>query len=213
MVRTEAVIFDLDGTLIPRNSTEKIIVRHLAKNLTFTISGILLYLLESVRYKNFKSSKAYYHGIKYYTFLNVIKKYFFEAPLNEWISKEAVYEIERHRKEGRKLILLTGAPEEAAAQFGKVLKFDVVVSAKIKVVNGVITGKTKGPHPYGKNKRDILIRLSEYYNIDLNHSYGYGDSFADRFFLDIVGNPVAVNPDKKLKKYALQKGWKIVYWF
>jgi len=213
MARIEAAIFDLDGTLIPRNSTEKIIVRHFVKNLSFSLSGTLLYLVESARHKDFKSSKAYYHGIKYATFLTAVNKYFSEVSLNEWISERAIHEIERHREEGRKLILLTGAPEEAAVRFGKVLKFDLVVSAKIKVVNGVITGKTEGPYPYGKKKRDILIKLSEYHNIELNNSYGYGDSFADRFFLNIVGNPVAVNPDKKLKRYAVHKGWKIVYWF
>jgi len=94
MARIEAAIFDLDGTLIPRNSTEKIIVRHFVKNLSFSLSGILLYLLESARYKDFKSSKAYYHGIKYFTFLNVINKYFSGVPLNEWISEKAIHEIE-----------------------------------------------------------------------------------------------------------------------
>ena len=40
----------------------------------------------------------------------------------------------------------------------------------------------------------------------------YGDSISDLTALKAVGNPVCVNPDKKLKKEALKRVWKILTW-
>lgn len=48
------------------------------------------------------------------------------------------------------------------------------------------------------NKRKALIQLVKEFNVDLNASYAYGDTAGDLSMLKIVGNPVAVNPIKKL---------------
>ena len=54
--------------------------------------------------------------------------------------------------------------------------------------------------------------LSDSLGIDLEHSYAYGDSYADKEFLESVGHPVAVNPDRRLKKLAESRGWPIHNW-
>ena len=43
--------------------------------------------------------------------------------------------------------------------------------------------------------------------IDLANSYAYTDSVTDMPMLEAVGNPVPVNPDKDLRRVALEKGW------
>ena len=40
--------------------------------------------------------------------------------------------------------------------------------------------------------------------------FAYGDAILDKFFMDMVGNPVAVHPDKKLTEYAKGHGWSVV---
>ena len=45
--------------------------------------------------------------------------------------------------------------------------------------------------------------------INLSRSYAYSDSITDLPMLEIVGEPVAVNPDKDLRKIAEERDWQI----
>ena len=49
---------------------------------------------------------------------------------------------------------------------------------------------------------EILVKR---YNINLENSYAYGDHITDLPVLNMVGNPVAVNPTNKLEVVAIQK--------
>ena len=49
-------------------------------------------------------------------------------------------------------------------------------------------------------------------NFDLEHSYGYGDSHADLVWLQLLGNPSAVNPDIHLYRHAREKHWNVIDW-
>ena len=62
-----------------------------------------------------------------------------------------------------------------------------------------------------------LIGLAAYFaeyaereNINLSESYAYSDSISDLPMLSIVGHPVAVSPDFRLKQTALQHDWAIL---
>jgi phosphoserine phosphatase len=46
--------------------------------------------------------------------------------------------------------------------------------------------------------------------VDLSHSFSYGDGIFDVPVLELVGNPVAVYPDSQLRDYASQRGWQII---
>jgi phosphoserine phosphatase len=46
--------------------------------------------------------------------------------------------------------------------------------------------------------------------VDLNQSYAYGDMIWDKPVLEMVGNPVAVYPDAKLRAHAHEQGWRVI---
>ena len=46
--------------------------------------------------------------------------------------------------------------------------------------------------------------------LDLAASWAYSDSHTDLPFLDAVGNPVAVNPDRQLRRIAAERGWPVL---
>ena len=48
--------------------------------------------------------------------------------------------------------------------------------------------------------------------LDLSHAWFYSDSIADAPLLAEVGHPVCVNPDRKLRRLAQQRGWQIADW-
>jgi len=47
---------------------------------------------------------------------------------------------------------------------------------------------------------------------DLTQCYGYGNTMADTWFMQITGNPIAVNPGTKMAKMATEHGWEIKSW-
>ena len=53
-------------------------------------------------------------------------------------------------------------------------------------------------------------QLSGEQGYDLRLSYAYSDSVSDLPMLELVGHPVAVNPDSALESVAHQRGWPTV---
>ena len=54
-----------------------------------------------------------------------------------------------------------------------------------------------------------MYQLAARVGIDLSRSYAYSDSITDLPMLEAVGEPVAVNPDKDLRKIAEERDWQI----
>ncbi len=46
-------------------------------------------------------------------------------------------------------------------------------------------------------------------NLDLKNATFYSDSINDLPLLDAVKNPIAVNPDRKLREIAIERNWDI----
>jgi phosphoserine phosphatase len=66
---------------------------------------------------------------------------------------------------------------------------------------------------YGEGKLEAAQIYAEKHSVDLLRSYFYTDSIADLPLLDIVGYPVAVNPDRPLRSLARARGWSTVYFY
>ena len=49
-----------------------------------------------------------------------------------------------------------------------------------------------------KSKLEAIKEIIDEYNVDLESSYAYGDTTGDFSMLKMVGNPVAINPNKEL---------------
>jgi phosphoserine phosphatase len=76
----------------------------------------------------------------------------------------------------------------------------------------VWTGAVSGSLMTGLAKARAVWRFAETFQIDLKQSYAYGDRNSDLPMLDAVGNPVAVNPAKRLSRLARENGWQTVTW-
>ena len=87
-----------------------------------------------------------------------------------------------------------------------------VVGTQLEVIKNVYSGRIIKPLCFGVNKARLLEEfLSQArLNIDLGLSYAYADSIIDSPVLELVGNPVATYPDKKLLNQAQRRCWQIV---
>src|SRR5690606_5764357 len=64
-------------------------------------------------------------------------------------------------------------------------------------------------YAYGPTKRTGIEELARREGYDLAASHAYSDSATDIPMLEAVGHPVAVNPDRTLRRHAVQQGWDI----
>ena len=78
------------------------------------------------------------------------------------------------------------------------------------MVDGRYTGRLDGPFCYGSGKAEAIEKLAAERGYDLNLCYAYSDSASDLPMLELVGHPVAVNPDAALESVARERGWPMV---
>jgi phosphoserine phosphatase len=104
--------------------------------------------------------------------------------------------------------IVSSSPEEVVRPLADRLGADGVVATRAESIDGRYTGKLEF-YCYGERKAEEIRRLAADEGLGLERSYAYSDSITDRPMLEAVGNPVAVNPDRELRRLAGQRGWKI----
>ena len=137
-----------------------------------------------------------------------------EETLNEVVAPlvyaEALFLIDEHHREGRRVYIVSSSPEEIVKPLGHYLGIDDVIATRAKVdADGRYTGELEF-YAYGETKADAVRALAAEGVVDLAESYAYSDSFTDTPLLEAVGHPVAVNPDRELRRHAEEQGWPIV---
>ena len=85
-----------------------------------------------------------------------------------------------------------------------------IISTDLVISDGEFTGEVQGIVPFREGK---VIRLHSWLsktNASLENSWFYSDSVNDIPLMQIVSNPVAVDPDDKLYNVAKDRDWKII---
>jgi len=218
-------IFDFDGTLVPKDSLPFVLEQwkkqkhSKAKYYKAYFSMIFLYL----RYKSgmtFGMTKEAMRilAVKKFNFIfrgmtkDEVSR-FFQQCAKEIIgslNQDIVSEIEACRKDGYHLVLLSGAHEYLLKYVGKHLRFDNVFGTELHFSNNIFDPNREVVVFSGVAKKD---KMYEYYcgpSIEWGNSCAYGDSYSDVDLLELVGQSVAVCPDAKLKKIALDRNWRII---
>jgi HAD superfamily hydrolase (TIGR01490 family) len=128
------------------------------------------------------------------------------------VYKEARNEIEFHKANNARVVILSSALNTVCREMAKRLGIDDIICSELEVKDGYLTGRPVGHICYGEEKTKRLLAYCERNNSLPSDAWFYSDSISDLPGLNAVGNPVCVNPDKKLKKAALKRGWKILNW-
>ncbi|MCU1346932.1 MAG: hypothetical protein JWL70_3198 [Acidimicrobiia bacterium] len=119
--------------------------------------------------------------------------------------------VRAHRALGHRTLLITGALEFAVAPLRPL--FDDIVAAEMAVgSDGRLTGELTGVPPTGESRAQIIADYCAAENLSLEESVAYADSSSDLPMLEVVGFPVAVNPETKLAAIARKRGWLVEQW-
>ncbi|MCX7678648.1 MAG: HAD-IB family hydrolase [Spirochaetes bacterium] len=136
----------------------------------------------------------------------------FEKMVKSHIRLEAFKEIKRHRENGARTVILSASTNYGCEPIKTFLGMDDIISTKLEVRNGILTGNLEGEYCYGQVKLTKAMEYCIQHNFDMDTAWYYGDAIADIHILERVGHPVCVTPDKKLHKIAIKRGWPIVQW-
>lgn len=138
---------------------------------------------------------------------------FYQTTLKDLYRPGALAAIQIHKELGHKVSLLTSSFDGISNLVQKDLALDHGLCTRLEVdMRGQYTGKTLGPPCFGKNKIIFAEELCESLNLHLHECTFYTDSASDIPLLNLVGRPVAVNPDPHLRARAQLKKWEIVDW-
>jgi HAD superfamily hydrolase (TIGR01490 family) len=118
--------------------------------------------------------------------------------------------IDMHHEAGRDCYIISASPAEVVEPLARALGMEGGIGTRSETRDGVYTGELDGPFCYGDGKRIIIEKLAASRGYDLRLSYCYSDSSSDLPMLELVGHPVAVNPDSPLEAVAHQRGWPVV---
>ena len=123
---------------------------------------------------------------------------------------EAVERIQQHKSAGQDVVIVSSSGEEVVGPIGAMVGADYVLATRMVVSDdGKYTGEIER-YVYGPEKAEAVRELAAERGYDLSASYAYSDSITDLPLLEEVGHPTAVNPDRALRKIAVERGWPIL---
>ena len=144
------------------------------------------------------------------------------AQLDEWhrdfmrdciepmLLPKAIELIAKHREAGDKLVVITATNRFVTAPIVARLGIETLLATECEMIDGRYTGRTTDVPCFREGKVTRLNRWLEENQLSLDDSYFYSDSLNDLPLLEKVANPVAVDPDPKLRAEAEQRGWPVI---
>ena len=215
---TAAAFFDLDKTVIAKSST-------LAFGKPFYKGGLVnrravlkssfaqfVYLLQGADADSMDRMRDYLKALCAgwpVEQVNAIVAETLQGLISPMVYAEAVQLFDEHRAAGRDLVIVSSSGEEVVGPIGAMLGVDLVIATRMVVEDGRYTGDIAF-YAYGEGKATALRELAAERGYDLDQCWAYSDSWTDRPMLELVGHPVAVNPDKALRRHAAEVGWELL---
>lgn len=124
--------------------------------------------------------------------------------------------LDKHKRDGRQLVLATTTPEHLIGPFAERMGFDRVIATRYATAiddSGIerYSGRLAGPFVWALGKLRAVREWATGEGIDLDRSAAYSDSVYDLPLLSAVGEPFAVNPDIRLQAVAALRRWPVIH--
>lgn len=122
----------------------------------------------------------------------------------------AVVLLQEHRRRGDYLLVITSTNRFVAEPICARLGVDALIATELAVDGNGYTGEVAGVPAFREGKVTRLEAWLEENNHSLEGSSFYSDSINDLPLLEVVDEPVAVDPDADLARVARERGWRVV---
>jgi HAD superfamily hydrolase (TIGR01490 family) len=219
-------VFDLEGTIFKRSNyfmreirdSQKRGIMSVLKFAIFNLSLIMIFIGYKIGIVNELTIRT--ESIKWFvTYLKGTSEQEIAPRARVFASKyidvlrpEISKVIQEHKAKGHITILISGMLQPYVEAIKQELGMDIAIGTEREIKDGYYTGRLASILCIGEERAHALSELVNKLddNINLGESYAYGDAIFDRYYMDMVGNPVAVYPDKRLAEYAKEHGWKVI---
>ncbi len=218
MPRPTAAFFDLDKTIIAKSST-------LAFSKPFQAGGLIsrramlrstyaqfVYLVGGADHDQMEKMRRFMSAMCAGWDVATVREIVADTLHNivdPLVYDEAVSLIEEHHLAGRDVVIVSTSGSEVVGPIGEMLGADRVVATRMEIVDGKYSGEIEY-YAYAEEKARAIEELARVVGYDLENSYAYSDSVTDVTMLEAVGHAHAVNPDKELRKIAVERGWPVL---
>jgi HAD superfamily hydrolase (TIGR01490 family) len=214
-----AAFFDLDKTIIAKSSA-------LAFSKSFYQGGLInrravlrsayaqfVYLVGGADHDQMERMREYLSTLVTGWDVQTVKDIIAETLhtiVDPIVYDEAVTLMEEHRLAGRDVVIVSSSGSEVVEPIGELLGADRVIATRMVVGDeGRYDGEIEF-YAYGENKAAAIREMAAEDGYDLSRSYAYTDSATDLPMLEVVGHPYAVNPDRALRRIAVERGWPVL---
>jgi HAD superfamily hydrolase (TIGR01490 family) len=214
----EAAFFDLDKTVIAKASllaygatlrregyiSHRLAVRAALGQVVFRVFGADDRRMAKVRDASLRMARGWDQAR-----LRALVEETLHDVIEPIVYEEALDLLRAHRRAGRRIYLVSSSPAEIVDPLAVYLGTDGAVSTRARIdADGRYTGEVEF-YAHGPTKAAAIRALAAEQGIDLDASYAYSDSATDLPMLSVVGHPVAVNPDRDLRRAAVANGWEV----
>jgi len=134
----------------------------------------------------------------------------------------AIERVAWHAKQGHEIVLISGTLEPLAREAARTMEAELaargitvtirVFATQLEEMDSTWTGRVLGELMFGEEKARAATRVAKEMQLDLARCYAYGDSLNDRWLMEAVGRPAAVNPSRDLASMARTRGWPVLDW-
>jgi HAD superfamily hydrolase (TIGR01490 family) len=210
-----AAVFDVDRTLVPVTTTERVFIRYLLRKRVLGVGAVvrmglavLTQIGKASPYEAIRRQRAYLAG-RPYNKMRKLAARCFETEIKPRISKAGLAEIAEHRAQGHIVILLSGSLDFLLEPLKEYVGADYLIAAHMEVKDGKLTGRIVGNYPYGTYKAVLIRHFAQEHGLDFSRSYAYADHHTDHEVLRLFGNPVVINPRSRMQQIASREGWPV----
>ena len=212
----DAAFFDLDKTIVSRSSSLALsrplyragmvsrsqLVRGAYAQLVYLLVGADERKMERLKEGMLQLTKGWDRG----QIERLVEDVLLEV-IDPHVYAEALELIAQHRAEGRGIYIVSSSPEEIVKPLARHFGVSGVIATRAHVGDdNRYTGSLEF-YAYGAQKAEAIREIAHRHQIDLAGSYAYSDSITDLPMLEAVGHPVAVNPDRELRRIADERDW------
>jgi HAD superfamily hydrolase (TIGR01490 family) len=126
------------------------------------------------------------------------------------IYTEARELLAQRKASGRQVVLATSSLDVIVRPLAEELGVDEVLAASFELAGDRFTGRLGGPPLFGVKKMRAVLEYIRQHGLTPDRCAFFSDSITDLPLLEVVGEPVAVNPDRRLRAVARRRGWRIL---
>lgn len=216
MENRSLIFFDLDHTLVKVNSSFRFGV-FLYRQGKLPFFSMLRLLGHYFQYKRGAATLHILHTNIFDTFfrgasaseISSCAVQFWDCHFDTLVDRAMMQKVSDIQERGDVAIILSSSPDFLALEFAKRLKVSIChatpyvadAAGRFSTIPFVVDGPWKA---------DLVKTLAEEFQVPIEKTVGYSDSIDDREFLETVGMPIVINPDRQLRRHAIKHRWQVI---